>query len=1760
MRPMDILGTFAGKVAAGVLALSTLALAVSSMSSSDVEHKTPNQQIEKSVIRNDSYVVSLNIKNSGFDNRQSYIFESGHRSEYDRKWRFGPTKFSARLVNEDVSEDIGYGHNMYSLDDWAELIELYSNNSKLRSYEPYAKEMHKVLKEAEEIMDDANMIVRVLDGIQTYKFLDKDSWIADDPGHLVSEVPEFRFEGAQGQTYDSNLREGLPNPEQSSLPAWSLESEDDRENVKREIESLRLLAWHYDPDDIKRIRKLIDNIDEYKERLTIDMSAFDADELEDEHLQGIVRDFRDTFYNSFVLGLVEVVRAAQWLTPAELPETFWAKTTEDVHPVYAGLKRDSFGRFKYYDPVNRVDLMDFPFPHVSNALTLPEMPDGGLAALMMPLRGLEKRDNPYLDSQSFEDSGLYWTQYTIQFQHDGTETYTVKAPLGARHEFMRLEEGSEKSYVHSRSLIVTPFDKNGRSAGTLSTENIYNKEYLSDSKETRYNDSFEDNYEIDWIIEREGELCVSAECFPEEEKEYVDYIAPPVIAVDVATYPDVPVPGQPTAIGFRVQNNGDIVASAVSLELKLMDALTGAMAEALTAQGKFCKQGRTPDLYTCQFGDIAPGETADFIFDAIAPDHGQFMWLGSFDSRGDIGGIKDPGGVLGERVRPNILDVVVIDRQVEFEDSVPVTPYPYGPSGDGDFTRNLFVVGQNLPKEKDDVEFKKDAELKYFFEAFEDTKNQDHQDIIDKGWMKYYDLDDAAAARAKAKKEGLTGILVDTRIASKNIMPGKKTLYLNGIAGDWELQFGDISAQIYFVRPIENEPFDLLVNAYTPSRIYLTLQTNVELPVDSIPLDLDLSKSGVKGAKTQKVIVSRKDYLGKKIYISEPLDLHGVGKAPSLGGGVSIPVRIQKNKPAQLAAYVNPAFAAKSFHLATPVTSAAVQIWTSPSSQPTSWLWRDALRRAAKCHDDIDPKDIENIGAAETKELWNLIIWTFDDHLPAQSVKFGQHAATLLLRDMYLKLAEGKDSSEKNKFAQILDSEQALDGYLKLMRAKFTEENIPILRMKVPDIDYGETEYKYVVMNDDEWLAKHHNISVEEVKKRRRRATKAAIEKLLRQSKDAQKRAKEIDDCDVEELILLTGFNFEPIARPLKAEMVTLENTRLPNGSQNIIWSTDTSARTWIDKVAPLAEALRRQQKEASIDTDITLFVVGVASSVAMLSESAVAVVFAYGLDLLDFGLTFYSEVNQYIDSSRELTFSKGAVILLGDERYKAAQEDAKAWYSAAFQISMSAVGAAGGTLEFIGEMPKIRTNLKIARGRRTAEALENAEAINTLNEADTQNFAAFAMSSHMRRETLGEEAITAVERRAIDLVDQYASKRMATKPEDMDLPPNNLMDTFKPKDDIVFEMIDSSGVRKFDVDTPKKTGRPVGFDSQAPSKPNSEPPSGFDPDAPSVPMSRAVKMREAAQSLEEPRFADEFPNAFNERVNDDTVVKVFDDTGGQKDIKLGARVGEPGSTSEAFALLDDPKNFVVRITYLREGSAALHLDSFGDNVLRNIVKSEHVRAVEIREDYHPAPGRFRNEVFEDPAPAVRVTIAERITPAYEMLRIQKDGLVPEFRVRVDGTPRDYATMTSAQMQAYEGAMRDLNAQGYVWLDNKPDNFGFVDLKDGSGRVQIVIIDTGGIVPVRQSVADFRGMTKAELAREIQLVANGNYEKNMPEFMAHVQSMQGRSKWRTEYIKDEYGDAIDREALGLDDVSSLWFNQIGGEMFDYVARLLEVPE
>jgi len=404
-----------------------------------------------------------------------------------------------------------------------------------------------------------------------------------------------------------------------------------------------------------------------------------------------------------------------------------------------------------------------------------------------------------------------------------------------------------------------------------------------------------------------------------------------------------------------------------------------------------------------------------------------------------------------------------------------------------------------------------------------------------------------------------------------------------------------------------------------------------------------------------------------------------------------------------------------------------------------------------------------------------------------------------------------------------------------------------------------------------------------------------------------------------------------------------------------------------------------------------------------------------------------------------------------------------------------------------VSMLPRLVALRRVARGRHLAEALEGIEQIKSLRPVDLQDFGAFVISARMRSQSLGVKKLTAIERRALDLVDEYRTALSGTRIlNEPDLPPANLVDSFTP----------SSPVR-FDVDPESGLG-------------TLRPPAGG--------------------RIETPRASGDVPNALEARVPENGHVRFQTPGGGDQELPLGRRLGG-GSTSEVFEHADDP-NLAIRITYLRENAPAVALDDFGRRALETGAQSEFIRAVREIDSFDVASGEFRGGTV------TRVTVVEKVQETAQKTIARQGG-----------------KMSVAQIMAYEGALRHLNRKGLVWLDNKMDNFAFVPKGDGSGRVEVVVMDTGGIVPVRANM-DIPAPT---LARDIQLIVNGEFTGQFPEF-PRLKTPKFRSALRKGEIESDFADAFDYDALGIPGIEQLLFNPRSGEDFPYIAKFLEIYE
>ncbi|MEH6728231.1 MAG: hypothetical protein V7703_18940, partial [Hyphomicrobiales bacterium] len=809
-----------------------------------------------------------------------------------------------------------------------------------------------------------------------------------------------------------------------------------------------------------------------------------------------------------------------------------------------------------------------------------------------------------------------------------------------------------------------------------------------------------------------------------------------------------------------------------------------------------------------------------------------------------------------------------------------------------------------------------------------------------------------------------------------------------------------------------------------------------------------------------------------RLYLTDPIDIHPLGRSASLAGGQAMPVQIGNDSLRVLQARVDDEFIFRSFRIPLDPIVASISISATPAEGDYSWLWKDGLNRAAACRPDVNVEDWSRLTVAESENIWNMMILTTSDHFPNQSVSFGQYAAAILLRDMFVATTE----KQIRKLEWIRSNRQATKGLLAYMKPRASEDGYPLLRMEITDLSSGgEVEFRYAIMNETDWLAEQYNTSEAAIEAWQLRETKTALDRLIEVANNALEDARDAGDCEVEDLVRMTGFGFASMGQLLKSQLVTLAEASAADGQPHLLWTPDNAARFWVDQVAPLAAAVRAQQKKSSEDTDLALTAVAFLTLPFMLSESAVVAIVTFAIDLVDLGVTTANELSQYFASEAELSFALGASITIGDERYLQAQKNAKGWVSTSFGIGTSLFGAVAGGLD---ALPKIAVLRRVARGRHVVRTLDGGAGVANLKPVDLQDFGAFAMSAQMRRQAEGASALSATERRAIEIVDEFRSLNQARRavPEP-DLQVARVADSFEPSAPMRFDP---------DPDTGLATARPT-----------------------------------LMGRIETPRNSGDIPNARDVRVPENGHVR-FMTAQEIEELPLGQRLGG-GYTSETFAHAEDPENLAIRITHLVEDAPAAALDAFGERALRTRVRSEHIRHVRVERSY--------DVVLSDVGqPEItRVMVVERL-PETAQETIARQG----------------GRMSVSQMMAYEGALRDLNRQGLVWLDNKWDNFSFVPLNDGSGRVQVVVMDPGGIVPVRANAGLSEGLSAADIARQIQLRVNGDFATQIPD-LARVGTPKFRTQLRKEAVTNEFGDMFDYQAIGISGREQMPFNPKSGE-------------
>ncbi len=1135
-------------------------------------------------------------------------------------------------------------------------------------------------------------------------------------------------------------------------------------------------------------------------------------------------------------------------------------------------------------------------------------------------------------------------------------------------------------------------------------------------------------------------------------------------------------------IGIRAQNTGETGAADVGLGIQLFAAHDGQKLTDLKAMSPTC-QRTGEEFFSCNLGDLSSGEFVDLFFETALPPSGQIAWRSVAESSGDLGQPRVAEGLVGAPREMALEAALPVVDQMRVIDDAPAFPYPFSGENESADVRYILAVGANLPTSRGDMVFSQGDDVTYHFAAPSNTRDPLYYPIIAKGWARFYGMTDPAAAIARAKSEGREAILIDARLQSP-ALPGKRTLAFNGVKSDWMLKYGDLRVDLQFARDVTGFGTELISSAYAPERVRLLAQVSQSVALDTLPAEISHFSTTTNGIVQKPVPLTKAPDLGTGFYRSDPIDLYWEGSAPSLDGGDGLAVAPDPAGPEIISAVLNEDFAKKTLLIDRGRSMASLNIARTPVGSNYNYSWSSALSRAAKCN-QISGHTFAELVNEESDELWNLVVLTDADFYQELSVKFGHHAAAILLREKFLELNETRTRqlewtrSRPNALASMAAG---------LVTARIDDPTNPFLRQPVTDINGVELALRDAFIGSDDAISERTGKSLKSVKVWRVNAMRQAVDAMIAASKVSREHAIGLGDCEVKDLLYLTGFSFEPIRDQLVPELMKLDTSVTANGQRHQIWVPDRLARRWVAQVAPFAEAVKAQEDFANLDTGVLSMAFAVATMPLGFVEAGGGLIYysLVGAQVLELGFTTVQEINNIIASRRELAFADGAALIIGDARYNQAEADAQSWITGAITISLSLIGLKND----IGDVVK---SMRVGRGRTIAANIESVEDVLRLTPDEQRDFVSFATSAQVRRTSSGPEALDELELRTMEMVDN--APRVRTP---FDIPegfptssPTNGRYGFKPNDDIVFD-------------------------------------------------SANMQARPEIQDI-----FDATENGFTSRVVDNKLN--FEDAAGNPvELAVGKRLGM-GATSETFVNPLNTKT-VIRVTYVREGAAARKLDEFGYNVLEGQVSSEHIRAAKILEEI---PVRDGDSI-------AKISIVERVdNTARGLISDQAAGLL---KAASDGqltAPTRAVDMRIAQIEAYTQALEDLNRRGFVWLDNKGDNFGFVPLEDGSGRFQVVVFDTGGIVPIRPDVAAFRNLSTEQLAREMQYNVNGPYAKIVRPRDADIVRPDARSIYRKEQIVLKYGDAIDLERLELTNVEQVWFNPWAGEEFAYLANMFD---
>jgi len=738
-----------------------------------------------------------------------------------------------------------------------------------------------------------------------------------------------------------------------------------------------------------------------------------------------------------------------------------------------------------------------------------------------------------------------------------------------------------------------------------------------------------------------------------------------------------------------------------------------------------------------------------------------FGRVGQFDfSEGEES--TQTGWEIWVRPKQLIVGAFPINNQLHVSKYVTIYSYPH-PFQNNEYhnkgtRRNIFIFGENLPKDISSAIFESGSEF-VTYGAYGGVKFPDSVFLMPGnlnpfviGKKKLFENTVPEEHEALSK---LDFMVVEVKM-KEGVKPGLQSFKLNGEEATWILKFGDNRAEINFVRKINpempmhqtfvwtntetgeeilqegtyqqlgnpndsNNPYKyvgVVSKKYENTHdIFIPEITRIEVRTELILQEDDINVTVGKNGKSLKfgssvLIPARRTSDDPRVYRTDPIAIikSSGSTLPESGPHYDIAV---KNGDVLFASIAENGL----ISIVPPPDRASIHTSPGQFKGRHSFLWKDYLLEAGLCYDteieDWDRDNYEHVaeiserlvleGKLEDLEIVGLagiVKEIFFGTELKTHFQLGDHAAMLLMRQMFLEMIEKTIYNFANQYRTDEDY-IAFRHYINPYRWQAFDHPItkPEFDIEVTGKDGQKMDFFETFGIEDEdkppeefpwWLIK---------------ATREAIDQYIQILFTSKQMAEEIESCDIEGMLKLTGNTFDAVEDRLTSRIMKLDTafqetgpplgapgvavplndfgdgdfpTAQPQGPQwTSEWKPDYQARFRVNSIASKFDQMKMHQNLSDQDTQNLIAATAVLTlPVLMVAGPFVATIVGISEVLFE----SYIALDNYLESTAEIEFATGTADVLGHGRYRKAKAEEFDYLDLTLQVGMAlGMEVAGG-------------------------------------------------------------------------------------------------------------------------------------------------------------------------------------------------------------------------------------------------------------------------------------------------------------------------------------------------------------------------------------------------------------------------------------------------------------------------------------------------